>query len=396
MPTKKLKGIYPTVATAVIAVVFIFQAFPRYAARADILSELCDEPIFTITALDKTYGFTASEIGVYGGKRYLKCAAEAVDGICADALIKPVDAAITFLPDKAVKFKITKERCGVAVCREQLLCDISAALNSFDLSIEAKTEVLYPKTYSTELKKITEKRAEFTTDFSSSAPSRKHNIRLATRLINGTIINAGEEFSFNKTVGDRTEARGFKTAKIISDGKFVDGVGGGVCQVSSTLYNAALLSGMAITERHGHSLAVSYVEPSFDAMVSKNYCDLKFKNVEKSPVFIAAYADDGRITFTFYGVKQTCEYMRISKIVDTVPPAGDEIYYDSALPFGQKAVKQNAKNGIVSEGYLVTIVDGKRVKTEKIRRDAYKPIRRIIAVGTAGGEAGQVSPQDTP
>lgn len=385
MPTKKLNRIFKPIAAAVCAAVFLFPALSRKAACADILSELCDEPVFTVTALNKTYGFTASEIGVYKGLRYLKCAAETVDKIYADTLVAPVDAAITFLPDKAEKFKITAERSGICVCREKLISDIQSALNAGNMSIVAKTEILHPKTYAAELKKITEKRGEFTTTFSSSAPSRKHNIRLAARLINGTVLNAGEQFSFNKTVGARTEARGFKSAKIITDGKFVDGVGGGVCQASSTLYNAALLSGMVITEQHSHSLAVSYVEPSFDAMVNADYCDLKFKNAENTPVFIAAAATENAVTFTFYGVKQTNEYMRISEIIETLTPACDEIYYDDALPFGQKSVKQNAKNGIVSEGYLVTIVDGKRVKTEKIRRDRYKPVRRIIAVGTGGG-----------
>ena len=391
MPIENFKRILTKFATAVSVVVFLTPACAHNVARAEttgnfgdslIKNELYDEPILTIAAMGKTYEFTASETGVYNGKRYLKCASEIVDKIYFDTFKKPVDATLTFLPDKSEKFRITKEQNGVSINRGKLLEDISCALNGGVLRVEAKAEILHPEVYASELKKITEKRAEFTTRFESSSINRKHNIRLAARLINGSVISGGGEFSFNKTVGARTAERGFKTAKIITDGKFVDGVGGGVCQASTTLYNAAILSGMTITEQHSHSLAVSYVEPSFDAMVSSDYCDLKFKNTDNSPVFIAARADDKSITFTFYGVKQTKEYVRISEIVDTIAPETDEIFYDETLPFGQKTVKQNPKNGIISEGYLATIVDGKTVKTEKIRRDKYKPVRRVVAIGT--------------
>ena len=354
----------------------------NFHACASIESELYDEPVFTVTALDKIYDFTASEIGFARGKRYLKCAEETVDKIYFDALVKPRDATLTFLPDKSEKFKITAERNGVAIDRGALLSDISAALNGGETQIRAKTEILRPEIYASDLKKITAKRAEFTTEFKNSPANRKHNIRLAARLINGSVINAGEEFSFNKVVGARTESRGFKTAKIITDGKFVDGVGGGVCQASTTLYNAAILSGMTITEQHGHSLRVSYVEPSFDAMVSSDYCDLKFKNTNNTPVFIAAEADDNRVTFTFYGIKQTEKYLRISEVVETVPPEADEIFYDDNLPFGQKVVRQKPKSGTVSEGYIATVVDGKTVKTEIIRRDKYKSVRGVVSIGT--------------
>lgn len=109
--------------------------------------------------------------------------------------------------------------------------------------------------------------------------------------MNLTEIANGEEFSFNAAVGERTEERGYSTAKVIENGKFVEGVGGGVCQVSSTVYNCALLSGLTVTERHRHSLAVSYVEPSFDAMVSYSYADLRFYNDTGKSVFIVADAD---------------------------------------------------------------------------------------------------------
>lgn len=239
MPIKNCKRLLIKLATAVSAVVLLMPACAktcaRYTARAEITgnfgkdvikNELYDEPIFTVTAMGKTYEFTASEVGVYNGKRYLKCAAEIVDKIYFDTLKKPVNATLTFLPDKTEKFRITKEQNGVSVNCEQLLEDITFALNGGAVRVEAQAVILRPEVYAGELEKITEKRAEFTTRFENSSINRKHNIRLAARLINGTVISGGGEFSFNKTVGARTEARGFRTAKIITDGRFVDGVGG--------------------------------------------------------------------------------------------------------------------------------------------------------------------------
>ena len=112
-------------------------------------------------------------------------------------------------------------------------------------------------------------RAEFSTNYSSSTDARKFNVALASKTLDNTLVDINGEFSFNYTVGERTERRGYKKAKIIVGGEFVDGVGGGVCQVSTTLYNAVLLAGLKIIECHPHSLPVSYVAPSFDAMVNK-------------------------------------------------------------------------------------------------------------------------------
>ena len=109
------------------------------------------------------------------------------------------------------------------------------------------------------------------------------------------------EFSFNYTIGERTERRGYKKAKIIVGGEFVDGVGGGVCQVSTTLYNAVLLAGLKVVECHPHSLPVSYVEPSFDAMVNSGWADLKFINDTHNPVIIRARADGAKLTIQIFG-----------------------------------------------------------------------------------------------
>ncbi|MDY6367391.1 MAG: VanW family protein [Clostridia bacterium] len=228
-------------------------------------------------------------------------------------------------------------------------------------------------------------RAEFTTDYSTSSPERKHNVFIAAKSLNGAFIDVNAEFSFNKRVGARTEQRGYKSAKIIVNGKFTDGVGGGVCQVSTTLYNAALLAGLKITEKHDHTLAVSYVEPSFDAMVSGG-SDLKFANTTKSPIYIKTSADGNKLTVKIYGEKQTQKITRKSVIVGRVEPNFEKVNDEKGeypeLTVGQEKVISAGKNGIKSEGYLVKSVNGKIV-SERIRRDYYAPIPGLIVVGTA-------------
>ena len=144
-------------------------------------------------------------------------------------------------------------------------------------------------------------RSKFFTSYPSSTEERKSNIKLAAKSLDYAFVDVGGEFSFNQTVGARTEKRGYKTAKIIVGGEFVDGVGGGVCQVSTTLYNAVLLAGLKVTEFHAHSLPVSYVAPSFDAMVNSGSADLKFINNTHNPVYIRAFADDATLTIEIYG-----------------------------------------------------------------------------------------------
>jgi hypothetical protein len=231
-----------------------------------------------------------------------------------------------------------------------------------------------------------EVRSTFYTTYSTSTAERKHNVKLASTSINGTLIDVGGEFSFNRVVGVRTEKRGYKTAKIITDGKFTDGVGGGVCQVSSTLYNAVLLAGLKITEYHPHSLAVSYVAPSFDAMVNSGSADLRFINNTNNPIIIYANADGERLTIKIVGEPTSEKYVRQSTVIGYIPAPDPEIILDEKGEFpdlyqGETMVLSYGKDGLKSEGHLVVIKDGKPVSVKKIRSDTYKPLRGVIVQG---------------
>ncbi len=346
----------------------------------NISTVFANEKSLTIVVGDKKYIFYSYEIGYYNGEYFLKNAKEVVNGIYLDSIIRPVDSQVVFQQDG--EFYLTESKNGKEILKEQLLNDVSYALNNENTTVNAKFVTVKPNLTKTELLKNTQLRSAFTTYFPYSSSERKHNIRLATSKINGTKIPPNKGFSFNQTVGARTEENGFKTAKIILDGSFVDGVGGGVCQVSTTLYNSAILSGLTISERHSHSLAVSYVEPSFDAMVNSTASDFKFINNTDSDLYISAFADEEKVTFKIYGSKLNERYERVSVITNTIIPEESLEIEDGTIPFGEKIIAESPKNGIESEGFLIKYVNGVRVSTLKIRKDKYKAVRGKILVGT--------------
>lgn len=233
-------------------------------------------------------------------------------------------------------------------------------------------------------------RASFYTTYSSSTDERKNNIKVASRYLDNTFVDVGAEFSFNNTVGERTVSRGFQKAKIIVDGEFVDGVGGGVCQVSTTLYNAVILSGLLVTEFHSHSLPVSYVAPSFDAMVNSGWADLRFINNTHNPIIIRAVANDSKIVISIYGEKLDKKYQRQSVVTQIIEPPESKILYDDAGEYpnlyeDEFLTLRYAKSGLKSEAYLI-VDDGKSIVKQKLRSDKYNAMRGVIIYGKAQRE----------
>ena len=215
-------------------------------------------------------------------------------------------------------------------------------------------------------------KGKFSTAFYTSSNERAHNITLAAKKIDGYVILPGETFSFNEVVGKRTSKNGFKDAKVILNGEFTDGVGGGTCQVSTTLYNCALLSDMRIAEVNQHSLPVSYVAPSFDAMVSDT-ADLKFTNTSDFPVTVHSYIADKNLYFYMIGVKGR-EIQLVSETLDVIPYKTQIVTSDEVT---ENTVKRQGKNGLISQGYIEVFEDG-TVKKVKIRKNTYKALDEII------------------
>ncbi len=232
-------------------------------------------------------------------------------------------------------------------------------------------------------KQITTQKGRFYTSFYNSNDNRIANITLATKLLNGVVVEVGQTFSFNQVVGKRTEQNGYKNAKVIENGIYVDGVGGGVCQVSTTLYNALLLSGI-IPKAYQHSLVPSYVMAGFDAMVSDNGADLTFTNDTGYPLYIKGEVQDKRVIFTIFGVVNTYKIQRVNEqVVENFHTVfvTDSQKYPHLIYCDQTEVITNGSNGVKSKSYLQYYLGDKLVKTSQIRANNYKKVDKVVAQG---------------
>lgn len=227
--------------------------------------------------------------------------------------------------------------------------------------------------------------ATYKTTYNASNVDRSTNLEVAARNINGTILLPGEIFSYNKEVGQRTYANGFKDAHIFAGGKVVDGLGGGICQVSSTLYNAILkVDGIEIVERKNHMMYPQYVEPSLDATVVWGSIDFRFKNTRETPIKIVATVKNGVATTTIYGKKATNEpIIELESVIEKTVPYTTVTEYDENLEEGTTIVNQDPVNGYVSKAYkIVKDKNGKQISKTLISSDTYKQTSKIVTVGT--------------
>lgn len=230
--------------------------------------------------------------------------------------------------------------------------------------------------------------ATFSTRYDASNVDRSTNLKIAVQKINDKVIMPGEVFSYNQTLGNRTSAAGYKNAKIYEAGQVVDGIGGGICQVSSTLYNAVLLSNLEIVERSNHQFTTSYVPAGRDATVVYGQTDFKFKNPRSYAVKIKASISNGIATVSIYGVKQETEYA-VSFNTKTISSIPFTVKYidDNTLPLGTEKIKQNGANGLITETYIIKSLNGKVVSTKLLSKDTYNAMQKIILRGVKGAEA---------
>ena len=230
--------------------------------------------------------------------------------------------------------------------------------------------------------------ADFATKYEASNKNRTTNLALAVNKINGVVLMPGEEFSYNKVVGERTIEAGYKEAKIYSNGQVIDGLGGGICQVSSTLYNSVLLSNLEITERHNHQFTTSYVAAGRDATVAWGAKDFKFVNNRKYPIKIEASVKNGICKISIYGVKEEIEYnvdIEVEQI--SVKPYSTKYEENPDLDVGVEKIKQNGTNGRVTATYKVLSRNGMIVSRTLLSKDNYNAIQKIVIKGTKVAES---------
>lgn len=310
---------------------------------------------------------------------YLNGAREIADSVCARIDRAPVEPYAVFNAS-GEPFTYFTGGDGAVADRAALLADIDGSLNGGFGEVTVRVAPVARKKSMCGVKRETSLMYSFSTVYDPTNAPRSANIALAASKINGTVLAAGEEFSFNRTVGERTAANGFAAAKIISEGRFVEGVGGGVCQVSTTLYNAALLSGLRLTEYHPHSLRVGYVEASRDAMVSGTRCDLRFVNTRPTPVYIRMSASGGRLTCSVYGLGDGVERSFRSVVTGTIPQPADVVEEGGE----EECVISRGSPGTESCGYLVEVRGGVRT-TRLVRRDRYAASPNVIRRPSAAG-----------
>lgn len=228
--------------------------------------------------------------------------------------------------------------------------------------------------------------ATYSSSFSAKNVNRTTNIKLASNKINGIVLMPGEIFSYNITVGKRTAAAGFKSAAVYSGGQVTTGIGGGICQVSSTLYNSVLLSNLEIVERYNHGFNPGYVPAGRDATVSWGGPDFKFKNNRKYPIKIVSTVSGGTITTKIFGIKEENEYeVEIESYITSYIQYKTIEQKDGTLNVGQTKVLESGSNGCKAVCYRILKQNGTVISKTLLSNDTYNPHNRIVAIGTKAG-----------
>ena len=307
---------------------------------------------------------------------------EQVNDLCLKIDKKEVDATVKFNPNSKNLFYYTQESVGYKIDKESLYKEILEKLkDSPNLNIKVKPKILTPKVTKQELLKGTKLVSRFETNYEKSSENRKNNIKVAIQNFNGLILKPHTEYSFNKITGKRTEQKGYKEANIIINNEYVEGFGGGVCQASTTLYNALLLADVNILESHPHSLKSSYVMCGFDAMVNYGASDLKWKNENDYPLYLKTYATDNVVGVEVYGYKLPYNIERKINVIEE-NKLDDIVVEDNTIALGEQRYKVIPKTGCRVKSFLVYTQNGRVVKQKSLRTQTYKAIQGVKLVGT--------------
>lgn len=262
------------------------------------------------------------------------------------------------------------------------------------LTVALTIDVDEPKGTEEELSKVKDLLGTFTTSYSSSGSSRCGNIANGTKLINGHTLYPGDEFSVLNALTPFTEENGYYLAGSYLGGQVVDSFGGGICQVSTTLYNALIRAEIQITERYNHSMIVGYVDPSMDAAIAESSgMDLKFKNNTEHPIYIEGYTSGKSVTFNVYGVETRDAGRKVSfesEVLSKTEPTGQKVYTDASQPVGY-IKSQSAHIGYKAQLWKIVTENGKQVSKEVFNTSTYNAEPASITVGTAGTVSAELS-----
>ena len=291
---------------------------------------------------------------------------------------------------KDATLDISGEKVKVIPDSDGLKMDISKSMENFDNQTKKgnyKNELVVKatpaKVKKEQLANIDTNLGTYSTTFKTSQINRSINIKLATDNISNVLLMPGETFSFNKHTGKRSKENGYKSAPVIMEGEMEEDYGGGVCQVSSTLYNSVLYSGLEIVNVKNHTIPSSYVPKGRDATVADSGIDFLFKNNLKHPVYIKNYVSGNQIVCNIYGSAEDKQNITISTKLDGVSQTTMKRVNDPTMPKGKEKVDKSGRNAYsVSTYRTFNDANGKKIKTEKIANSYYPKKEGIILVGT--------------
>lgn len=308
---------------------------------------------------------------------------------CAEYNVEAVDYSLV---REGESFRVVAGQTGLKVDAETSADKVTEYVkNEWDrgpAQIALEIVVDEPLGSEEELSQIKDVLGTCTTSYSTSGSSRSANVANGCNLINGTMVYPGEEFSAYEAIAPFSTENGYYLAGSYLNGQVVESLGGGICQVSTTLYNAVLQAELEVTERHNHSMIVTYVEPSADAAIAESSGkDFRFINNTEYPIYIEGYTTpDKQITFNIYGV-ETRDPGRVvtyeSEILSVTNPNTEMIYTDAARPVGYVSAVQSAHIGYKAQLWKVVTVNGVEESREQINSSSYKMTPRSVTIGVA-------------
>ena len=392
----------------------------------DSYAQSVDEAVFTLSANGKSVNITAKELGItfqsssalkeafavgksgnlikrYKDKKDLEQGNKVFDlplSINEAATTEALTAKAEKLNDDAVnnglvrengQFKFIAGHSGVEVNVAKSVEAIEEYLkdswDGTDASIDLVAEVVEPEGSEEQLKKVKDLLGSYSTNFKSSSAGRCKNISVAAGKIDGTVLYPGEEFSVGKAISPLTAAGGYELAGAYENGQTVQSYGGGVCQVSTTLYNAVLNAELEVTQRSNHSMIVTYVKPSMDAAIAGDYKDLKFVNNLDAPIYIEGYTVGKDIYFNIYGQETRPSNRKVtyeSEVVSEEDPGTQFVATGDAV--GSISTTQGKHMGYVARLWKIVTVDGVEQSRDAINKSTYKSSPKIVNVGTASAD----------
>ena len=279
---------------------------------------------------------------------------------------------------------------GITLMEDESVAQIIEAVEGWngsdELTMALTVDHVRPSVSYDDLAVITDVLGTATTDYSASTAARAVNVENGCRKINGTLLWPGESFSVTAAVSPFTAENGYEQAPSYEENRVVDSYGGGICQVSTTLYNAVLKAELEVTARSNHTMAVSYVPLSKDAAIAEGIMDMSFVNTLSDPVYIIGYTSGGTITFIIYGHEtrpsnRTLEFE--SRTLSTIEPTETMLYADMSQPVGSIRQVQSQHTGYTAELWKNIYIDGVLTDSVKINYSYYYAVGTIYNIGVA-------------